>query len=225
VERSETQSHTIMKLLFCLFALAPILAFAQNDSTKLNAKFRFRDGIYWSAKDLKTNKPNLVSDDLTKNAVVTNNVIQVSSDPKQPELKTAWCIVKNGVPYIRYAADSTQTEAQTFYKLQLQGKICYFSYTRSEFKQVPMNVFDPQSGRLIYTSYIRNRENTIYRYITHFSDGAIVPLSRKTLAEWTADDKKLALTIAELKDDDELNSRLFKSVLVYNDRNFVWVKK
>lgn len=214
-----------IKLLVLLFGLAPMLTFAQSDSTKLNSKFRFRDGIYWSAAALKSNKPNLVSTDLTKHAVVTDNVIQMTADLKNTALKTAWCIVKNGVPYLQYRADTVSTDVQTFYKLQLQGKICYFSYNKNEMKQVPMNVFDPQTGRLIYTSFIQNREKTAYRFICRLSDGNILPLNRKNLAEWTLDDKKLAVSILELQDDAELAARLFKSVLVYNDRNFVWVKK
>ena len=212
-----------MKFLFFLFGLAPTLLFAQSDSTKLTAKFRFHDGIYWSATDLKANKPNLVSADLTKNAIVTDNVIQMTADPKNNELHTAWCIVKNGVPYLQHRTDTLRKDLQTFYKLQLQGKICYFSYSRTEMKQVPMNVFDPQSGRLIYTSYIQNREKTNYRFITRLSDGLIKPLTRKNLADWTVDDKKFGATIADLSENDDI--RLVKSVGIYNDRNAVWVRK
>jgi hypothetical protein len=214
-----------IRIFLLIFWLLPILTFAQNDSTKLNAKFRFRDGIYWSAAAFKSNKPNLISTDLTKNAVVTDNVIQMTTDPKNPQLETAWCIVKNGIPYLQYRADTASSNIQTFYKLQLQGKICYFSYNKNEMKQVPMNVFDPQTGKLIYTSFIQNREKTAYRFICRLSDGNIAPLNRKNLAEWTLDDKKLAASILELQDDAELAARLFKSVLVYNDRNFVWIKK
>jgi hypothetical protein len=202
-----------------------MLTFAQSDSLKLNAKFRFHDGIYWSAQALKNNKPNLVSADLTKNAIVTDNVIQTTDDPKNAALKTAWCIVKNGVPYLQYRADTANTEVQTFYKLQLQGKICYFGYSRNEMKRIPMNVFDPQTHQLIYTSFIQNSEKTTYRFIARLSDGSIIPLNRKNLAEWTIDDKKLTISVLDLQDDDELAARLFKSVLVYNDRNFVWIKK
>ena len=212
-----------MKLLFLLFGLVPMLLFAQSDSTKLTAKFRFKDGIYWSAADLKANKPNLVSADLTKNAAVTDNVIQMAADPKNTDLRTAWCIVKSGVPYLQHRTDTLRKDLQTFYKLQLQGKICYFSYSKTEMKQVPMNVFDPQSGRLIYTSYIQNREKTNYRFITRLSDGAIVPLTQKNLAAWTAEDKKFGATIADLNADDDI--RLVKSVGIYNDRNAAWVKK
>jgi hypothetical protein len=210
---------------FALFFATPIAVFAQSDSIKLTAKFKFHDGIYQSAYDLKNNKPNQVSTELTKNAVVTDNVIQLMTDTNNSALKSAWCIVKEGVPYINYLTDSTKQNIHTFYKLQLQGKICYFSYSRNELRQVPMKVYDPQTQKLVYTSFIQNRERIAYRYIVRLSDGAIVPFNRINFTKWTADDKKVTATIADIKDDDELNARLFKILLIYNDRNTIWIKK
>ena len=211
-------------LLFILI-ISSLQLSAQSDSTKLFAKFRFRDGIYHTANDLKNNKPNGVSADLTKNAIVTDNVIQFTKEGTNSVINTAWCIVKDGVPYVNYSENEVNSNIIIFYKLQIQGKICYFSYTRNEYKKVPMNVFDPQSGQLVYTSFIQNRERTVYRFMTRLSDGAILPFTRPNLQTWAADDKKIIATIADLKEDDELYARLFKSLLVYNDRNTIWIKK
>jgi hypothetical protein len=213
-------------MLFSLSANAQTTAKPTvRDSVKLTAKFRFRDGVYATARDWRNNEPTFQDDLLLKDAIYTSGSLDFVKTP-DPKVATAFAIVKDGVIYIHHNdTDSLRSTKANFVKLQIQGKLCYFSLTRREDKKVPMNVYDPSNGAYVYTGYVINRETNVYRYFFSFKTGEIFILNTENLSRQAADDKKVVATIADFKADDDLQQRLFKTLLVYNDRNTVFVKK
>ena len=235
--------------IFLLFLGSCLPAFAQRnsanltasnganvtvgDSAKLTAKFRFADGIYSTYADFSANKPNYAiknlrgylainaKEYLAKSIIKPNDTLATN----QIAATSVWGIVVDGLPYIRWQTDTAQqAAATTFLGLQLLGKICYFAYVKEENKTIKMPVYDPISGRKMYTGTIHNREKTSSRKILNFATGETADLNLPNLKKWVADDKKLLLTMADIAPND-VQQRLFKCLLIYNDRNSVFVRK
>jgi hypothetical protein len=227
------QLKKLKKTYFLFLLLGAVSAFAQRDSTKLSPKFRFSDGIYTAFADLKANKPTYPLKNLRGTLTLNTKEYLAKVLPKPNSIadsttvaaNTAYCLVIDGVPYIRWATDTAQRSATTtFLGLQIVGKIAYFAYSKEEDKAIKMPVYDPMSGRKMYTGTIHNREKTNIRKLLNFATGEIADFTLNNLKKWVADDKKLLLTMADIT-PNEAQQRLFKCLLIYNDRNNVFVKK
>ncbi len=212
--------------IFFFFTCFSLLANAQ-DSTRLNQKFKFKDGFYNTLAELRQNKPSAALTDFKGNIVnkSSENLAQLtpSENTQTVDIQRVWGVVLNGVPYLRYQTDTTKKQSSDFQAIQILGKLCYFSYSTDEIKTIPMPVYDPIGGKLLYTGKVKNKERATFRKVFNIMDGNIVDLNIESLKRLTADDKKLQKSVADLNANDPLQ-RLLKTLQIYNDRNAVFIK-
>ncbi len=212
--------------IFFFFSCFSLLANAQ-DSTRLTQKFKFKDGFYNTLTEFRQNKPSAALTDFKGNIVnkSSENLTQLIPNEKTQtiDIQQVWGVVINGVPYIRYQTDTTNKQSTDYQAIQILGKLCYFSYSIEETKIVPMPVYDPIGGKLLYTGKVKNKERATFRKIFNILDGKILDLNLETLKRLTTDDKKLQKSIVDLNANDPLQ-RLLKTVQIYNDRNAVFIK-
>ncbi len=214
--------------LFCL-GFAPIRSVAQaqkKDSIRLSSKFKFADGVYASFADLRANRPTEAAKnlDISKSLRPRENSIIINSVKKGAEavnFNAFFAVVIDGNPYLRSANDST---GRTFIGLQTVGKLCYYSYSADEETRIEMPVHDPETKKVIYTGAVKNKVRKTVRKIFNFNTGEINDLTINNLERMAADDKNLVNTMHGYAPDD-LNDRLVKCLLIYNDRNFVFIPK
>ena len=216
-----------MKKLLLLSTL--LLAFHvlnAQDSTRLTAKFKFKDGFYKTFDAFRQNKPTAplgVFKGLFKQQTIDNAIQLVANETAPPlDLNDTWGVVIDGTPFIHYS-DSTTKGKNFLYPLQIVGKICYFFYTIDLTVNVLMPVYDPVGGRLIYTGKVKNKTTNTFRKILCFTDGKIADLTVESLKKYTTDDKKLQKSINELTANDPAQ-RLLKTVQIYNDRNPIFIR-
>ena len=107
--------------------------------------------------------------------------------------------------------------------MQVRGKICYFAFEQLQQQEIPMSAFNPVTGRAFRTSTITQDILIKKEQMLDFETGAISDFSKRNLIDWVAQDKALVKSIQALS-DDEADEKLFKCLLIFDDRNPIYLK-
>ena len=216
--------------LICLFVLAFILRGGAQKTTVVTKNFKFRDGVYKTYADWQRNKPTLVLDSIETNLAVNPKTffmqMEFAKHKKTHQtigLDSIWGIVVDGIPYIRLPKTDLDKTAYCFAGLVLRGRLCYFNYETIKHSQVPITAYIPQTGEPYITKKVSKEETIVREKLINYETGEVIDWSLNTFKKLIADDKELLTTVNELK-GKELKEKLFKCVLIYNDRNPVYLK-
>ncbi len=227
--------HRFLCLVACLCAfslMAQPTEGAQKGGTKtaLSKNFKFKDGVFYSFEAFQRNRPDL-SWELLDADVVTNPrtlLTQVASmrlKKNRHELPadSLWGLVIDGIPYIKLSQIAAQKSLPTFAALSLRGKICYFSYETTVKVKEPMSAYNPVNGKAFMTANVEQQRSIKHEQILHFETGEVKNFDVQNLKTWIQDDKGLLETVEDLK-GKEISEKLFKCLLIYDDRNPVFLK-
>ena len=86
-----------------------------------------------------------------------------------------------------------------------------------------MYVHNPYTGEKIGQKNITNKELVAIQRILHFETGETTDFNLANMQAWTKDDAGLNKSLMEMK-KSEVEDKLFKTLLIYNDRNPVYSK-
>ncbi|MCB9300779.1 MAG: hypothetical protein H6566_09050 [Lewinellaceae bacterium] len=210
-------------LLFLATALA-----AQPDSVLLDKNFQFEDGIYLSFEEFRGNAPALGWDEV--DAQVVSNMQSFSAQAAYIRhkggsalpLDSIWGFSLNGLPFVRLPDTATASSAMVFAGLRVRGRICYYTYETQETQMVEIAAYNPLTGRPFRRGWVPRTQTLVRERMLHFETGKIQPFGRATLQAWIEDDAQLWRTVSELT-EAEAAEKLFKCLLIYDDRNQVLV--
>ncbi len=196
-----------------------------QDTVLLTKNFRFANGIYFSLAELQANKPGLPLDSM-KLDVITNpqtsltqlNAIFLKKYAHSFPVDSIWAICLDGVPSIRVPKDEINKSLPNFAALKLRGKICYFTYPDYRQKTIQVAAYNPHTGRPFRHGHVVRDEEVIVEKILRFETGEVADFKAENLLTWINDDPILAETITELPKAEQ-QEKLFKSLLIYVDRN------
>jgi hypothetical protein len=186
-----------------------------------------------SFEAFQTNSPDYEWDDLKANLVTNPQTfltqiqyifIKDETGNIPLDLDEIWCVSLAGIPYLRLTDDKMKKEMATFAGLQLRGKICYFSFEEYKMVKIPMHAYNPYTGIPFRSAVIERKKNVKIEKILNFETGEIADLSVENLKSWIQDDQKLLDTMNSLS-YEEVEEKLFKCLLIYDDRNVVRVKE
>ncbi len=219
-----------MRLFFLhVFLLSSYLTIAQ-DSIRLTQNFRFENGIYTSFEDFQSNQPSIYWDlnNTELHVDKAGHLIRVS-DLDTADRNDIWGICYNNVPYINLTK-VIENESLTlqesapliFANLQSRGKLCYFYYQGYRKVKIPMTVYEPVTRRAIQTSYVENKEPVLIQKILEFETGEIVEYNLENFMALVEEDKRLWNTLNDLT-PGEAREKMYKSLFIYNDRNWVFI--
>lgn len=221
------EKYTLIQI-FCLLLFLSIQLDGQEGKL-LTKNFKFEDGIYLNFRDFQQNKPAYSWDELEGN-LVTNpqNFITKIEYLKLKGggnliLREVWGISIGGIPYVRINEQSENNGVIRFAGLQVRGKICYFSFEEEEIKKVKVSAYNPINGRPFRTAEVSQKEVVLKEKMLDFGTGAIIDFNIYTFREWIKEDQQLWTTINELS-EEEANEKLFKCLLIFDDRNQVYIK-
>lgn len=216
--------------LICVFFFAIILRGAAQKPTVITKNFKFRDGVYATYADWQRNQPMLVLDSLETNLAVNPKTFFMQMEfakhkktHQTIKLDSIWGVVVDGIPYIRLPRNELDKAAYCFAGLILRGRLCYYNYETVKHSQVPITAYIPQTGEPYVTKKVSKEETIVREKLINYETGEIVDLSLNSFKNLIADDKELVSTVNDLK-TNELKEKLFKCVLIYNDRNPVYLK-
>lgn len=216
-----------------LAAFGALLAgslFAQPDSVLVSKNFQFREGIFLSYQSFRSNAPDLAWEEVeatlfTNPQTYITHISEVRIEEGEGGVvdpDSIWGICLQGIPYIRLERDWIQKELATFAPLELRGKICYFDFNRKDTVQVKMTAYNPVNGLPFRQAMVGKEVEVNCARILNFETGEVADFTRDNLLRWIADDPALMQAALELR-EDELESKLFKILLIYVDRNGVYI--
>lgn len=218
------RSIGLIGLVLCF----PFLALAQQDSILLTKNFDFKDGIFLTYQSFQKNNPDYQWNELKSNLVANPQTfmaqieyLELKESSEKIDLAKIWGISLGGIPYIRLEKGAVKKTLTTFAALRLRGKICYFEYEDFDEVQVPMPVYNPVTGRPYREALVNRRIDVIYEWMMDFETGEVQPLTTANLKEWVKDDPQLITALESLGDD--AREKLFKCILIYDDRHEVYI--
>jgi len=206
----------------------------------LSKNFKFQDGIFLSFEDFKNNKPTYKWKEVL--AGVHSNpqnflaqmyglkveMVEVSEEKeiqyRNVDLESIWGICLDGIPYIRLSREELNKENVVFAGMKLRGKICYYEYEEFVIEKKEMSAYNPVTGYPFRTKDVDVKVKLIHQNMLHFETGETAVFSKENFKEWIKDDKRLYETVSELS-TQEVEDKLFKCLLIYDDRNLVKVRK
>lgn len=213
-----------MAILF----LSAFSAFGQ-EGPLVSKNFQFADGIYLSHTAFQHNQPDFPLSEIKANLFTNPQTFltQVDSisvwqgkklEPLDP--MTIWIVCLGGIPYVRLPKGAVNKELATFAGLQLRGKICYFRYENLESRSIPMVAYNPATGKPFREAVVQRNVLVTYEKMLHFETGEIADFTVEHFLAWIQDDPELTISVRELGRDEVLE-KLFKCLLIYDDRNVV----
>ncbi len=84
-----------------------------------------------------------------------------------------------------------------------------------------MSVYSPYTGNKVAQKTITNRERTLIKKIMLFETGEIKACNSENFKNWAKDDVRLMKTLNDMS-EKEIESKLFKTIKIYNDRHPVF---
>ena len=211
-----------MKYLVPFFCLFTFSLFSQDSVQVVNA-FKFKDGIYLDINDLKNNTPSYSWAELNASAhlnrekqIIRLEYVNARDSSAIGIEKDIWGICVEGVPYVKIV--DTVKQMTIFPALRIRGKLCYFYYDSYRTKEVPMTIYDPNTGQAIWQEVIENKEPVIIEKMMNFETGTIADMDVSIFKNWVQNDQQLTNTINDLS-AIEAREKLYKMLLIYNDRN------
>lgn len=218
-------------LLIITLILTSILRGSSQTRDRLITKnFQFENGIYATFSDWQHNKPTYRWDSIETTFAVNPTTflmqmeaLRVKKSAKTVEIDSIWGVVVDGIPYMRLPRKEISKPTACFAGFVLRGAICYFQYETSVQTKVPITAYIPETGEAFMTRNVSNKTPVVKEKLMRYETGEIMELNLNNFKTLIADDTDLLTTVNGLK-PNEIKEKLFKCILIYNDRNPVFVK-
>jgi len=223
----ENQYISKLASLFLGMLFMTGLSAQSAENPLLTKNFKFEDGVYLSYDSFKSNQPDYSWEQLKSN-LTTNpqtfitqiEYIKIKDSEKVLPLEDLWGICLGGIPYIRLEKGAINKPLTAFAGIQLRGNICYFSYEDVKMRKVRMPVYNPIHKIPYQSAYVDRPLYFFYEKMLRFETGEIADLNVENLQEWIKDDSQLVKAVGVL-DPEEVGEKLFKCLLIYDDRHLV----
>ncbi len=212
--------------LFCL--LFPLLSHSQTLITK---NFEFADGVYLTLNALQKNTPdydwrdlksNLAANPQTYMTQVEYLVEKSTGDTLVTDSVYAVCL--GGIPFVRLPPEATSKDLTTFAGLRVRGRYSFFTYEAVRTKMVPISAYNPINGRPFRTAMVKREETVQFGKLMNFETGETVDFTQRNFLKIIEEDKELTKAVEELEGEDII-SKLFKCLLIYDDRHPIYVEE
>lgn len=214
----------LILLSLCFIITGSLSLRAQVDSLPFNADFSFQNGIYLTLEQLQQNQPAYKWNEVEARLAANRDKYFAQMEYLKPRglaalpVTEVYAFVLKGLPYIRVEDSALAGQAATFAGLQIRGKICYYTYERRELKTLEMAAYNPLTGKPFRKGKIQRDKLITVERLLDFTTGQRLPHNRENTAALMADDPQMVRTVAELP-ADAVGEKLYKCVLIYDDRN------
>ncbi len=222
-------ASSLRRALFALLLLAPCAAplwLSAQNGPALNNYHRFRDGLYTTLADFQKDVPRWHFGQIApveywinadSNELHLAYKIPVADQHPQPLLDSLWGVSLFGIPYVRVARDESRTKV-IFARLHVVGKLCYLYYEGVELQTFDMKVYHPITGDVLSSHPVQNRVRVVKQMFLRAESGELSDFTPENFARLIADDPQLLRTLESLS-APEAREKLFKMLLIYNDRH------
>ncbi len=219
-----------MRILTLFILVFQCFTIWSQDSVLVTRNFSFENGIYLSFESLKNNQPDYSWDTLTSTYFTNPTTLlaevkelRFKENENLLPLKDVYAVSIKGVPYINSGLISDANMGK-FYGLKIRGVLGYYSFEETEIEKVKIQAYNPLNGQPFRTGYVEKKRTNKIEKILSWKNGKVVDYNQKNLIEFVQDDIPLLNSIKDLE-DWEIEEKLFKCLLIYNDRHTVYVPK
>lgn len=219
-------------LFLLVFLSGGIALLGQSDSVLLTKNFKFKDGVYMDFAAFQQNTPTYSWVQLDGSLVTNPQTFITKVDylyfkgnrDRELDLSQVWGLCLGGIPYIRLDEKENEAGVVAFAGLRVRGKICYFSFEEEITRMVVVKAYNPVTGRPFRSGEVPTQETVVRERMLSFENGEIETFNLDNFLRWIADDRQLRNTLVDMP-REEAEDKLFKSLLIYDDRQAVYTKK
>ena len=136
-------------------------------------------------------------------------------------MDSIWGICLNGIPYIQ--VENEKHHFGYFTAIRVRGSICYYSYDTKKTEYVEIKAYNPLTRRPFRTASLPREKQVEQEMILDFKTGKTVEFNQNNFLKWIKDDEDLWSTVKGLT-SEEVKTKLFKCILIYDDRNPIYLK-
>ena len=143
---------------------------------------------------------------------------------KQIDLSQVWGLCLGGIPYIRLVEKEENNGVVEFAGLRVRGKICFYSFQEEVTRMVVVKAYNPLTGKPFRTGEVPTQETVVQERMLSFENGETAVFNGTNFLNWIKDDQQLWNTLKDMP-LAEIEEKLFKSLLIYDDRQVVYIPK
>ncbi len=178
--------------------------------------------------DFQKNKPTYTWMELNTRMVTSDEgfvaqVEYIKKDLQVIDLQQIWGICIEGIPYVQLKENQKEDATARFASLRVRGKICYFSFPKAVTEMVEIKAYNPLNGRPYRSGRVPVEKIEIQEQMLDFQTGEIAAFTKENFMRWIVDDPQLWNTVKDLS-PSEVEAKLFKCLLIYVDRNNVYLR-
>jgi len=219
-----------MRKIILFILLVSCFSARSQDSILVTKNFHFEDGLYANFDALKNNQPTMLWEEVTATyfsnprsltTQVSELILKETESEIDPQKFFAVCI--DGMPYIGLK-ESIFDKKGIFAGLKVRGEIGYFSYEKTAMEKVKIQAYNPANGKPFRTGFVEKEKTNLFEKILIWNTGEQVNFTQKNLLRFIKNDKPLSTSVEELR-EWEIEEKLFKCLLIYNDRHSVYTKR
>ena len=200
----------------------------QKKQEVVTKNYKFNDGIYFSFSDFQKNSPVLAWDEMQGNIFSNPEAFTVkaeilkrkSTGPTQENLlDSIWGFTMGGIPYIKIEQEKKEP-LTLFAGMRVRGKLCYFTYEVREEKEIVFSAYNPVTYQPFRSSKEKRNMKIKKEKIILFETGKVIDYNYENMAVILQDDPTIFRALNQIE-DWELEEKMFKCLLIYNDRHDV----
>lgn len=211
--------------LLIIALLASYTGYSQEDSLPVNRDFLFTDGLYADLTDLQQNMPSRTLLGIDGQMVLQQEDYSLKVEQLYPkgrpelaiDLNTISAIVIKGIPYLRVQQDTVLGFTE-FSGLRVRGRLSYFTYEHNGQDSVLIKAYNPQTGRPFRQQKVVRPKKETRELVLNLATAEILDFTPENMELLMADDEQLLQTLQSLE-EDEVESRLHRLLLIYDDRH------
>ncbi len=201
---------------------------AQEAQAVVTKNYKFNDGIYFSFADFQKNKPVLKWEELhgnvfsnPENFTVKAEILKQKSLGPSAEnlLDSIWGFTMGGIPFVKI--EKRKNEPLTLFSgIRVRGALCYYSYETREEKEIVFSAYNPVTAAPFRRSVEKRNLKIKKEKILLFKTGEVLDYNYENMVVCLKDDPTLLRAIYQIE-DYELEEKMFKCLLIYNDRHII----
>jgi len=190
---------------------------AQQEVEIVTKNYKFNDGVYFSFSDFKQNQPILRWEEVQGSLFSNPEAFTVKAETLKQKslgstaenlLDSIWGFTIGGIPYIKIK------------KMRVRGQLSYFSYVVREERDINFSAINPYTAKPFRSTVEKRSLKLKKEKILLFDTGEIMDYSYENMEILIKDDPTLLRALYQIE-DYELEEKMFKCLLIYNDRHVV----
>jgi len=212
--------------ILLLFATGTL--YAQEGQEVVTKNYKFNDGVYFSFSDFQQNRPALRWEEIQGNLfsnpetfTVKAEILKLKSLGPTAEnlIDSIWGFTMGGIPYFKIEKEKNGP-LTLFSGMRVRGQLCYFNYEIREEKEIVFSAYNPVTAQPFRSSVEKRNLKIKKEKILLLKTGEVMDYNFENMMICLKDDPTLLRALNQVE-DYELEEKMFKCLLIYNDRHVI----